>query len=83
MLPARQFNLAAIAALLIAWASFVSFPSRAEAKAPDPSGACAGDTGIAVLASPMAPWRGVPDRVGPAARALRHAEREERRGRQG
>jgi len=63
MLPARQFNLAAIAALLIAWASFVSFPSRAEAKAPDPSGACAGDTGIAVLASPMAPWRGAPLRV--------------------
>jgi len=63
MLPARQFAVAAIASLLIAWALSVSFPSRAEAKAPDPSGACAGDTGIAVLASPMAPWRGAPLRV--------------------
>lgn len=63
MLLARQFKFVPIAALLAAWACVVFLPLRAEAKAPDPSGACADDAGFAVLASPIAPWRGVPLRV--------------------
>ncbi len=63
MLPARQFAVAAIATALIAWASSVSLASRADAKAPDASDACEDAAGFAVLASPMAPWRGAPLRV--------------------
>jgi hypothetical protein len=62
MLPARQFSLAAI--LLIACASFAFLPPAARAKEPAPSEGCSADkAGIAVLAAPMAPWRGAPLRV--------------------
>jgi len=63
MLPARQFTLAAIASLLIAWAFIVALALRADAKAPDPSVACADEAGLALLSSPLAPWKGAPLRV--------------------
>jgi hypothetical protein len=63
MLPARQFALAAIACLLIGGASIVFIPLAAHAKPPDPSGACLDEGGLAVLTSPMAPWRDAPLRV--------------------
>lgn len=63
MLSARQLALATIASVLIAGASFVAFPLRAEPKAQDPSGSCQDKAGLAVLSSPIAPWRGAPLRV--------------------
>jgi hypothetical protein len=64
MLPARQFSLAAIACLLIACTSVALLPPAARAKEQAASGGCSSDkAGIAVLAAPLAPWRGTPLRV--------------------
>ena len=56
--PARRFTPVAIAVLLIACASIVS-PSRAA----NPRGACEDETGLAMLSSPIAAWKGAPLRV--------------------
>ncbi len=59
MFPARHFAAAVTASLPIAAAFFV--PSvHAQAK---PPGACEDAAGIAVLASPIAPWKGAPLRI--------------------
>jgi len=64
MLPARQFSLAAIACLSIACTSVPFLSPAARAKEEAPSEGCSADkAGIAVLAAPMASWRGVPLRV--------------------
>jgi len=64
MLPLRQVSLAAIACLLIACMSVALLPPAARAKEQSPSEGCSPNkAGIAVLAAPLAPWRGVPLRV--------------------
>jgi hypothetical protein len=63
LLPARQFAAAAIASVSVAWAAIVSLAPEAEARAPDPSAKCQDDPGFALLASPAAPWKGMPLRV--------------------
>jgi len=60
LVPARQFASAATALLLIAGALFVS---PGDARAQGPSGACEDAAGLAVLSSPIAPWKGAPLRV--------------------
>jgi hypothetical protein len=57
MLPARQFAAATTAILLV-----FLFPA-ADARAQGSAGACEDAAGLAVLSSPMAPWRGAPLRV--------------------
>jgi hypothetical protein len=63
LFPARQFAAASIALLLIAGALFVSLFSVVDAQAKDPSGPCQDEAGLAVLFSPIAPWKGAPLRV--------------------
>jgi hypothetical protein len=58
---ARQFAAAATLSLLAA-ASFVGFQPSA-ARAETPSTACDDAVGVAVLPSPVAPWKGAPLRV--------------------
>lgn len=60
MLLARRFPGAATATLLVA-CSFVaaSFPTTG-ARAQGSAGACRDEPGLAVLASPVSPWRGAP-----------------------
>jgi hypothetical protein len=61
--PARRFSAAATASLLIAGASFVLLVSAVESRAQVPAGACEDAAGLAVLPSPVAPWKGAPLRV--------------------
>jgi hypothetical protein len=61
--PARQFAAAAIAKLLIAYASVASLSPSLAAGAASPAGNCQDETGLAMLASPVAPWKGAPLRV--------------------
>ena len=63
MFPARRFAAAATAPLLIAGASFVVLFSVVDARAEGPSGTCEDAAELAVLSSPVAPWRGAPLRV--------------------
>ncbi len=63
MLVARRFTLAVTALTLIAGASFVLFVPLAGARAQTSSGGCEAAAGIAVLPSPLAPWKGAPLRV--------------------
>jgi hypothetical protein len=49
--------------LLIAGAFFVFLSSAADAQAQGPTGVCEDATGLAVLPSPVAPWKGAPLRV--------------------
>jgi hypothetical protein len=60
---ARQFAATVTALLLIAGAFFVSLFSAADAQAQGPSGACEAAAGLAVLPSPIVPWKGAPLRV--------------------
>jgi hypothetical protein len=61
---AREIAVIAVtASLLVAGASFVFPVSAAETKAKDPGGACAGAAEVAVLFSPVTPWKGAPLRV--------------------
>jgi hypothetical protein len=75
LLPARQFAAAAVAIVLIAGGCF-AVPSAALAakhqakaqtktkpQAPAPIATCQDDAGLALLSSPMAPWKGAPLRV--------------------
>ena len=63
MFPARQFAAAVTALLLIAGAFFVFLFSAADAQAEGPSGTCEDAAELAVLSSPIAPWKGAPLRV--------------------
>jgi hypothetical protein len=71
LLPARQFTASAIAALLIAGGCFVSTiaasaahrPVKAKTEAQAPTANCQDEAGLALLSSPMAPWKGAPLRV--------------------
>jgi len=60
---ARQFAAAVTALLLIAGAFFVFLFSVLDAQAQGPSGSCADAAELAVLPSPIAPWKGAPLRV--------------------
>jgi hypothetical protein len=60
---ARRFAPAVTAFLPIAVAFFVLLLSAADARAQAPSGGCADAAQIAVLPSPIAPWKGAPLRV--------------------
>ncbi len=54
---------AVTAPLLMAGAVFISLFSGVEARAQTASGACGDAAGVAVLPSPVAPWKGAPLRV--------------------
>ena len=60
---ARQFAAAVTALLLVAGAFFVFLFTVSDLHAKDPGSSCAGAAEVAVLSSPIAPWRGVPLRV--------------------
>ncbi len=60
MIPARPFAAAATASLLIAGACLFS---AADAQAQGSAATCEDAAELAVLASPLAPWKGVPLRV--------------------
>ena len=60
---ARRFAAAATASLLIAGAFFVFLFSVVDARAQGPIGVCEDATQLAVLPSPIAPWKGAPLRV--------------------
>ena len=63
MLRSHQNPAAVTASLLTAGAFFLSIFSGLEARAQTASGACADAAGIAVLPSPVVPWKGAPLRV--------------------
>ena len=60
---ARQFADAVTALLLVAGAFFVFLFTVSDLQAKDPGSSCAGAAEVAVLSSPIAPWRGAPLRV--------------------
>src|SRR6185437_8783176 len=60
---ARRFPAALAASFLIAGTSFALLLPAADARAADSSSACADAAGLAVLASPFAPWKGAPLRI--------------------
>jgi hypothetical protein len=60
---ARQFAAAVTASLLIAGAFFAFFFSVVNAQAQVPFGLCEDAAELAVLSSPIAPWKGAPLRV--------------------
>jgi hypothetical protein len=60
---ARRFPAALAASFLIACTSFALLLPAADARAADSSSACADAAGLAVLASPFAPWKGAPLRI--------------------
>jgi hypothetical protein len=62
MFLARRFA-AAVTALLIAGAFFVLLLSAADAQTQGPAGACEDAHELAVLSSPVTPWKGAPLRV--------------------
>ena len=59
LFPQRHF--AAATALLLAGA--LSFPGRCRAEGQDPTADCDGAAGLAMLTSPVSPWKGAPLRV--------------------
>jgi len=63
LFPARRFAAAVTALLLIAGAFFVFLLSAVDARAQGPSGTCEDAAELAVLPSPIAPWKGAPLRV--------------------
>jgi hypothetical protein len=63
LFPARQFAAAATALSLIAGAFFVFLFSAADALAEGAPGSCEDAAELAVLSSPVAPWKGAPLRV--------------------
>ena len=63
LFPARQFAAAATASLLIAGAFFVCLFSAVDAQAQGSIGTCEDAAELAVLPSPVAPWKGAPLRV--------------------
>ena len=63
LFPARQLAAAATASLLIAGAFFVCLFSAVDSQAQGPIGTCEEAAELAVLPSPVAPWKGAPLRV--------------------
>jgi hypothetical protein len=63
LLPARQFAAAVKAVLLIAGAFFVFLFSVVDGWAQSPVGTCQDTAELAVMSSPIAPWKGAPLRV--------------------
>jgi hypothetical protein len=63
LILARQFAAAVTALLLIAGAFVVSLFSSVSAQAQGPRGTCEDAAELAVLPSPMSPWKGAPLRV--------------------
>src|SRR5438046_5656410 len=63
MVPARPFAAAATASLLIAGAFFAILFSVADSPAQGRPGVCEDAAELAVLPSPVAPWKGAPLRV--------------------
>ncbi len=63
MFPARRFAAVTAALLLIAGAFFAFIFSAVNARAENSSGICEDAAGVAVLPSPLAPWKGAPLRV--------------------
>src|SRR5262245_60101409 len=61
MLPERLTMIAAIPALLVVCAGVLS--ANPAASAEDPPASCQDEVGLAILASPLAPWSGAPLRV--------------------
>jgi hypothetical protein len=59
LFPARQFAAAVTASLLIATAYFTGTDARAQSS----TGSCEDAADLAVLSSPIAPWKGAPLRV--------------------
>ena len=72
--PAREFFAAVAALLLIAGAFFVFLFSAVDAQAQSPSGTCGDAAELAVLPSPITPWKGAPLRVTFAAEKLLEGE---------
>jgi hypothetical protein len=62
LIPARRAA-AATASSLIAWAFFAFLSSGVDARAQGPLGNCEDTAEVAVLPSPVTPWRGAPLRV--------------------
>src|SRR6266852_2669376 len=60
---ARRFAAAVTALLLVAGAFFIFLLSASDARAQGPSGTCEDAAELAVLPSPVAPWKGAPLRV--------------------
>jgi hypothetical protein len=60
---ARRFPAALAASFFIVGSSFALLLPATDARAADSSGACADASGLAVLASPVAPWKGAPLRI--------------------
>jgi hypothetical protein len=63
LLPARRLAAAVTASLLIAGAFFVLLFSVGDSQAQDQIGTCEDAAELAVLSSPIAPWKGAPLRV--------------------
>src|SRR5271165_2032700 len=63
LFPARRFSAAVTAWLLIAGACFVFLFSAEGALAQAPAGTCEDAAELAVLPSPITPWKGAPLRV--------------------
>ena len=63
MIPARQFAAASTASRLIAGALFVFLFSAADGRAEGSPGTCEDAAELAVLPSPVTPWKGAPLRV--------------------
>ena len=63
MFPARRFAAAVTALLPVAGAFFVFLFPAADARAESPSGTCEDTAELAVLLSPIAPWKGAPLRI--------------------
>ena len=63
MFPTRQLTAAVTASSLIAGAFFVCLFSAANSQAQSPAGNCEEAPEVAVLPSPVAPWKGAPLRV--------------------
>ena len=63
MLLARRFAAAVTALLLIAGVFLVCLFPVASARAESSSGSCEEAAGIAVMPSPLAPWKGAPLRI--------------------
>jgi hypothetical protein len=63
LILARQFSAAVTALLRVGGVFFVFVFAVSDLQAKDPSSNCAGATEVAVLSSPIAPWKGAPLRV--------------------
>ena len=63
MFPARRFAAAVTALLPVAGAFFVFLFPAVDARAESPSGTCEDTAELAVLPSPIAPWKGAPLRI--------------------